>query len=79
MKRVKNVLATVLGIPSDTIDDTTSPQTVETWDSYNALMIVSELENVFQVSFTMEEVVSVTCVGDIRSALSKRGILLDEA
>lgn len=78
MKRVKNILATILGIPNDTISDTTSPQTVETWDSYNALMIVSELENTFRVTFTMEEVVSVKCVRDICDTLMKRGVVLEE-
>ena len=78
MKRLKAILSKVLEIDKNEITDKTSPDTVETWDSFNGLMLVSELEKEFNVKFTMEEVTSVKCVKDIKDALKKHGVKLEE-
>ena len=79
MKRLKQILSKVLEIDEDQITDETSPDNAETWDSFNGLMLVSELENEFNVKFTMNEVISVKCVKDIKETLKKHGISLDES
>ena len=76
MNKLNQILAKVLGINQDQITDQTSPDNVETWDSFNGLMLVSELENEFNVRFTMDEVISVKCVKDIKEALKKHGVIL---
>lgn len=78
MKTYKTILAKVLGINEGSISDSTSPLTVKTWDSFNGLMIVSELESAYNVSFTIDEVVSVKCVLDIKNCLKKHGVQIDE-
>lgn len=78
MKRVKNILSKILEIDENDITDETSPGNVETWDSFNGLMIASELENVFNVKFTMEEVTSAKCVKDIKDTLIRHGIKLKD-
>lgn len=77
MKRLKNVLSAVLGIDEGIITDDTSPDNTDTWDSFSALVLVSELEKTFNVSFSMEEVTAVKCVGDIKKSLQMRGIRLE--
>jgi len=79
MKRLKRILSKILEIEEDKITDETAPDNVETWDSFNGLMLVSELENEFNVKFTMNEVTSVKCVKDIKEALKKHGVRLDES
>lgn len=79
MKRLKAILSKVLGIDEAMITDKTSPDNVDTWDSFNALMLVSELEKEFNVKFTMEEIMSVKCVKDIKESLKKHGIELHES
>ena len=76
MNKLNKILAKVLGINQDQITDETSPDNVESWDSFNGLMLVSELESEFNVRFTMDEVVSVKCVKDIKEALKKHGAIL---
>lgn len=78
MDRLKQVLARVLNVPADTITDQSSPDTVESWDSFNGLMLVSELEKEFSTSFTMDEVVSVKKVADIIRILKYHGVKDDE-
>ena len=78
MKRLKSLLSKILQIDEDKINDKTSPANTETWDSFNGLLIASELEKVFKVKFTMEEVTSVKCVGDIKASLKQHGVDLIE-
>ena len=77
MKRLKAILSKVLDINESDINEETSPDNVESWDSFNGLILVSELENSFNVKFTMEEITSVKCVSDIKKALEKQGVALD--
>ena len=73
MKQLNSILMRVLNIEERTIHDGLTPFSVKTWDSLNALILVSELEKSFSVSFTMEEVRSVKCVGDIKQCLKNHG------
>ncbi len=75
MDKLNKILADVLEIEVSAITDQTSPETVQNWDSFNALIIVSELEAKFNVKFTMEEIVAVKNVGDIRAALKRHKAL----
>ena len=76
LRKLHTALCSILAVDERAIDDAMSPATVPQWDSYNALMLVSELETMFHVHFTMEEVVAVQCVGDIKAALKKHGVAL---
>lgn len=78
MERLKSVLSNVLNIKEDTINDETSPDNVEMWDSFAGLMLVSELESQFKIKFSMDEIVAVKCVGDIKEALKRHGVVLNE-
>ncbi len=78
MKILKKILSKVLEISENEITDDTSPDNLETWDSFNGLMLVSELETTFNVKFTMAEVMSVKCVRDIKEVLIKYGIKFNE-
>ena len=77
MKRLESVLAKILGIKEADITDETAPENVETWDSFNGLVIVSALEKEFNVTFTMQEITSVKNVKDIKKCLLKHGAILD--
>ena len=76
--KLLNLLSKVLDVAPDSISDATSPENTDAWDSYNALVLVSELESEFNVSFGMDEVYAVKWVGDIKLALERHGINLIE-
>jgi acyl carrier protein len=76
MKRLKQVLINVLDIEEDLIKDETTPGDVENWDSLGGLMLALELEKEFEIQFTQEEVVNVTCIGDIKYYLQKHSVNL---
>ena len=71
---MEKILSDILNIPEEEINDETSPANTESWDSFNGLMIASALEKTYNISFTMEEVSNVKCVGDIKINLKRHGI-----
>jgi acyl carrier protein len=54
---IKRVMAQVLDIPAESIDDNTSPDTVENWDSLRHMNLVMALEEAFQITFTEGQLV----------------------
>lgn len=71
-------MSNVLEIKEDTISDETSPDKVETWDSLKGLMLVTELEETFNIKLSMDEVSSIKCVKDIKETLKRHGVVLNE-
>ncbi len=78
MHKLKKILSKVLGVNEGDINDDSSADNIESWDSFNGLMLVSELENEFKISFAVDEVINVKNVGDIKKALIKHGVKVDE-
>lgn len=74
MKKLYDLLGKILEIDPKIITDRTSPANTPTWDSYNALLMISEIEAAFKAKFTMDEVMKVKNVGDIKRVLKKYGI-----
>lgn len=74
MLTLKELVAKILDIDKEMLNDKSSPEDILSWDSFNGLMMVSELENNFNVKFTINEVVSVRNFKDIKDALKKHGV-----
>ena len=50
---VNVIVSKVFSIPESEVNDESSPETIENWDSFNSLMLADELESEFNVSFTL--------------------------
>lgn len=72
--KLKRVLSEVLDVPMSGIDDSTSPDTLEKWDSLNHLNIVMAIEEEFNVSLTDDDVLEMQNVGKIKEILRMKGI-----
>ena len=72
--RLYKTIAEVLGVPSDSINDDSSPETIPTWDSLNHLNIVMALEFENGMSMEVEDVLEIHNVGLIRKTLRKYGV-----
>jgi acyl carrier protein len=64
-------------MPVSEVNDESSPQNIERWDSFHGLVLLDDLETAFNVKFTLDEVTSIRTVGDIKKSLYNHGILLD--
>ena len=67
-----------MDIPASQINDESSPETIESWDSFHGLILADELETRFSVKFVLEDLTSVKKVGDIKKSLGKYGILIND-
>ncbi len=72
---VEETVGKILNIDPDKINDDTSPENTGQWDSFNGLLLVSELEKNFNVKFDIEEVIAIKNIGDIKSILKKHKVL----
>jgi acyl carrier protein len=59
------------------ISDISGPENIERWDSFNALVLIDELESEFDIKFTVDEITDVLTVADIKRHLKNHGVSLD--
>lgn len=69
------VMSDVLLIDPENIDDDTSVDTVETWDSLKHLNLVIALEEKFDISFTEDQTIEMLNYPLIRVVLEEHGIV----
>lgn len=70
---VEETVGRVFGIDPLGVDDSTSPETVEEWDSMAHLTVVLEIEKQFSVSMSIEDTLQMRSVGKIKEVLRKYG------
>jgi acyl carrier protein len=70
--KLLEILSKVLLLDKDKITDDLRRKDFEPWDSMAHLVIVSEIENEFEMFFEDEEVVDLWTVGDIKKVLASK-------
>jgi len=66
------IISKVLLLDTNELTDDLKRGDYEPWDSMAHLVLVSEIENKFDIIFEDDEVVDIWTVADIRSLLSKK-------
>ena len=77
-KKLYDIISKVFSIQISEINDESSPETIESWDSFNGLILVDELESNFNIKFSVSEIIDVKNVKDIKRYLNNHGVDLDE-
>lgn len=72
---LEKILAKVFGVDSEEINDQTSPDNLTSWDSFNGLTLINELEKNYKIKLNIEEMAKVKNVADIRKLLQKHECL----
>jgi acyl carrier protein len=72
--KLKQVLADVFGIETGIIDENTSVDTVEEWDSLKHLNLVLALESEYDISLTEEQTVEILSYPLIKAVLEEHSI-----
>ena len=75
--KLKQVIADVLQIDASIIDDDTSVDTVESWDSLRHLNLILAIEGEFDFSFTEDQTVEVLNYPLIKIVLEEHGVSFD--
>lgn len=73
VEALKQIVSEVVGVDISKVDDSLSPETIETWDSFNHLVIVSAIEERLGIVFTSDDVEHIKNFGDLRYIAAKRG------
>jgi len=72
--KLKKVLADIFKIEITSVNEDTSVDTVERWDSLNHLNLILALESEFGVSFTEEQSVEIMNYPLIKLVLQEHGV-----
>ena len=72
LDRVRQTVSDLFGVPSAQISESSSPQTIEAWDSMGHLNLVLALEQSFGVQFSPEEIAAMTNVALIGQTVTHR-------
>ena len=68
------IVAKVFSIPESEVNDNSSPENIESWDSFNGLILVDELENHFRIKLSISEITDVKTVSDIKRHLKNHNV-----
>ena len=71
-ERVRAIASDVLGVPPGRIDERSSPEEFEDWDSILQLNIVLALEQEFDLQFEPEEMERMTNVGRMAALVDEK-------
>ena len=71
---VNTIVAKVFSMPESEITDESNPETIESWDSFNGLVLVDELENHFKTKFSISEITDVKNVADIKRHIKNHNV-----
>lgn len=55
--KLKRLFSEVLGVPESKIQNDSSPESLEQWDSLNHMNLILALEQEFNVTFTPDEMI----------------------
>lgn len=69
---LKEVMATVLGITVDSINDETSMDTVDSWDSIKHMSLVLAIEEEFGIGIPDDDAANITSYPLIRLVLNEQ-------
>ena len=74
VRKLFEIISDVLNIKQETLSDNTDQSEIETWDSLNSLLLVNEIEKEYCVKFTIDEVIQIEKIEDIKKFLKDKGI-----
>jgi len=63
----------VLNVPVDNLNDDSSPDNIDSWDSMSAMHLVSAIEAAFAVQLSTREIMRMSSIGLARSTLRDKG------
>ena len=73
-EKLYQIISRVFNVDKNRINDETSPENLEEWDSFNFYVLLDELENEFNIKFDLDETLEIKKVGDFKKIFEKHGI-----
>jgi acyl carrier protein len=73
VEELKKIMADILNISSEDITDALTMEECDSWDSLKHMELIVAFEQRFGVTFTVDEIMSVVSVCEVRRVLSEKG------
>ena len=73
-ERLYQIISKVFNVDSNKINDETSPENLDEWDSFNFYVLLDEIENKFEIKFDLDETLEIKNIGDIKKIFVKHGV-----
>jgi acyl carrier protein len=72
--QLTDVFAEGLQLPADSLNDDTSPENTEQWDSLAAMTLVMLIEDTFAIKLSTREIMKMRTIGAARKVLQSKGV-----
>tara|TARA_B100000029_G_C16838998_1_gene690994 strand:+ start:234 stop:473 length:240 start_codon:yes stop_codon:yes gene_type:complete len=76
--KLYTIVAKVFDIEISEINDKSSPETIDSWDSMNMYVLIDEIENLFHIKFSLDEILEINTVNDLKNLLIKHGCNMND-
>lgn len=73
MEELKKIVAKVLNVDEIKVNDSLTMDNAEQWDSFNHLLLISEIEKKLGITFSIQEVEKIKSFKDLRETVSNKG------
>ena len=73
-EKLYQIIFRVFNVDYSKINDETSPENLEEWDSFNFYVLLDEIENEFNIKFDLDETLEIKKIGDFKKIFQKHGI-----
>ena len=67
------IISRVFNIDISLVNNNSSPKTIDSWDSMNMYVLINEVETVFGIKFSLDEILEIQNVQNIENLLVKHG------
>jgi acyl carrier protein len=68
------LFADILEVDASSLNDESSPDTVDQWDSLAAMHLVAGIEETFNTQLSTKEIMKMSSIGLARAALKDKGL-----
>lgn len=73
--KIKQIMSNIFRIIEDEINEESSTENIENWDSLNHINLIISIEEQFAVSISEDEMVEMTIFNNIKRILKDKGVL----
>lgn len=72
IEKLQEVFRDVFEDKTLVINNETSAKDVDNWDSMNHILLITEIESQFEISFEMDDLIEMKSVGDIVATILRK-------
>lgn len=74
VKKLLDLIAETFSVNPKTLSDKTTRNDIEKWDSLNSLFLIDALEHEYEVTLSIDDVLEMSSVFQIRKILENHGV-----